>query len=230
MEPDVLLIDEVLAVGDVGFRAKCFSVISKISKNSSIIFVSHHMPQISNVCNKVNVMNHGKSVYQGKDVPKGIGYYYSNFDTQKESVTGNGKATLHRTEFESKGKMGVDQINYLDDLTVHLDITVDPEIKNVNVGILVWNQEQLLVAECFSLYNKKRLHNTGDLMHIAIKFAEVNLNPSIYSLSVVISDEDNMQELARYYYVKDLKISGDFIGYALVQLAGEWELNEETIT
>ena len=66
MEPDVLLIDEVLAVGDVGFRAKCFNAIHNIMQKSAVIIVSHSMPQISRVCSDIMVMNHGKSKFQGK--------------------------------------------------------------------------------------------------------------------------------------------------------------------
>ena len=44
LEPDILLLDEILAVGDAGFRAKCFNKISEISKNAAVIFVSHFMP------------------------------------------------------------------------------------------------------------------------------------------------------------------------------------------
>ena len=51
MEPDVLIVDEVLAVGDIGFNAKCFNRISEIQEKTAIIFVSHSIPQIARVAN-----------------------------------------------------------------------------------------------------------------------------------------------------------------------------------
>lgn len=64
-EPDILLIDEVLAVGDVAFRAKCMSSISEILKRAAVIFVSHSMAQIESLCDKVLWINKGSVVQYG---------------------------------------------------------------------------------------------------------------------------------------------------------------------
>jgi len=79
MEPDVMLLDEVLAVGDIGFRAKCFNTIYEKMQTAAVILVSHNMPQISRVCSDIIVMEHGHSVFQGKDVSRGIDKFYSYF-------------------------------------------------------------------------------------------------------------------------------------------------------
>ncbi len=228
MEPDVLLIDEILAVGDVGFKAKCFNAISRISNNAAIILVSHAMPQVARVCTGVCVMNRGKAIYLNNDVPKGIELYYSTFKTQKGIITGNGRAAVHKIEFESKGKKDVRQINYLDDLTVHLQLTVDPEVKNPVVGIAFLSREQQIIAQCNSLFNKVHIDNTGGVLHIKLKFPEINLNPSLYSLSVHVSDENRLDVLTAYHAAKDLLISGDFVGRGHVQLTGEWDIKQES--
>jgi lipopolysaccharide transport system ATP-binding protein len=75
ISPDVLLIDEVLAVGDVSFIFKCFNRIANILPHTAIIFVSHSMPLISRICSSVMVLNHGQTTYQGNDVGKGIEVY-----------------------------------------------------------------------------------------------------------------------------------------------------------
>ncbi|HEX9601394.1 MAG TPA: ABC transporter ATP-binding protein, partial [Mariniflexile sp.] len=79
MEPDVLIIDEVLAVGDLGFRMKCFKTIDTILPHTAIIFVSHSMPIVSRVCTQIILMELGKSKYQGDDIAKAIDLYYSRF-------------------------------------------------------------------------------------------------------------------------------------------------------
>ena len=50
LEPDILIVDEVLAVGDVGFRFKCLNKMADLMNRSAVIFVSHAMPQIFRVC------------------------------------------------------------------------------------------------------------------------------------------------------------------------------------
>jgi ABC-type polysaccharide/polyol phosphate transport system ATPase subunit len=65
-EPDILLIDEVLAVGDVAFRAKCMSSISEILKRAAVIFVSHSMAQVESLCDEVLWINKGSVVQYGE--------------------------------------------------------------------------------------------------------------------------------------------------------------------
>jgi len=224
IEPDILLIDEVLAVGDVGFRAKCFNAISRISKNAAIILVSHTMPQVARVCSNIVVLNHGKATYTGKDVPKGIEHYYSHFESQKGVVTGSGRATIHKIELESKGKKDIQQINYLDDLCVHLYLTVAPEIKQPVVFIGFLSKELQIIAQCSSLYNKVKLKNTGGQMHITVKFPAVNFNPGVYLLSSSVLDENQWEILTQHYAIKELKVLGEFVSFAPVQLMGEWDV------
>ncbi|SDB21897.1 lipopolysaccharide transport system ATP-binding protein [Flavobacteriaceae bacterium MAR_2010_188] len=86
MQPDVLLIDEVLAVGDLGFTLKCFKTIDAILPNTAMVFVSHSMPIVSRVCTKIMLMDKGKVQYYGTDVAKGIDLYYSRFNNNDTSV------------------------------------------------------------------------------------------------------------------------------------------------
>jgi len=226
MEPDVMLIDEVLAVGDIGFRDKCFNAMARILKNAAVIFVSHAMPLVARISSRVCVMNHGNAVYQGRDVPKGIHNYYSNFEVATGIIAGNGRAVIHNIDFESKGEKGIEQLNYLDDLTVHLDLTVDPEVKYPSVAIGFISQELQTVALCYSLFDKIRIHNAGEHMNLALKLPEVCLSPGAYMLLVHITDERRVEVFAEHYAVKKLKIIGDFVTSAPVQLAGNWYINK----
>lgn len=85
MEPDVLIVDEVLAVGDLGFILKCFKQIDTILPNTAVIFVSHNMPMVSRICNEIILMDHGKVEYQGNNVAKGIELYYDKFSNNNSN-------------------------------------------------------------------------------------------------------------------------------------------------
>ena len=65
MEPDVLIIDEVLAVGDLGFVLKCFKTIDTILPKTAIVFVSHSMPMVSRICNQIILMEKGYLNFKG---------------------------------------------------------------------------------------------------------------------------------------------------------------------
>ena len=74
LEPDILLLDEVLAVGDTAFRGKCFQRIGKLLTNTCVVFVSHDQNQVSRICNHVLWLKNGHVEYQG-DVQEGLGLY-----------------------------------------------------------------------------------------------------------------------------------------------------------
>ncbi|TXK16265.1 ABC transporter ATP-binding protein [Homoserinibacter sp. GY 40078] len=70
VDPDVLLVDEVLAVGDEPFQRKCMDKIRQFqSEGRTIVIVSHSSDQIADVCDRVIVLNHGHVVFDGETGP-----------------------------------------------------------------------------------------------------------------------------------------------------------------
>ncbi|MBP9837745.1 MAG: ABC transporter ATP-binding protein [Proteobacteria bacterium] len=66
LDPEILVVDEIIAVGDEKFQAKCFSEMKNIqSRGKSIIFVSHSMEQITKLCDRAILLERGKITYQG---------------------------------------------------------------------------------------------------------------------------------------------------------------------
>ena len=66
LEPDVLLVDEVLSVGDVRFRQKCLRHMELLSQsNVTIIFISHMLDQVRRLCPNTVVLDQGKAIYNG---------------------------------------------------------------------------------------------------------------------------------------------------------------------
>ena len=86
MEPDVLIIDEVLAVGDLGFVLKCFKTIDQILPKTALIFVSHSMPMVSRICSQIILMDKGLPKFQGTNVSKAIDLYYTRFANNDSNV------------------------------------------------------------------------------------------------------------------------------------------------
>jgi lipopolysaccharide transport system ATP-binding protein len=85
LEPDILIVDEVLAVGDENFQQKCIGKMNHVSKHGrTILFVSHDLAAIQNLCERVLVFRHGKLTYDGKPADA-IRHYLSEISTQSQS-------------------------------------------------------------------------------------------------------------------------------------------------
>lgn len=74
VEPDVLLLDEVLAVGDIAFRVKCFERVGRLLKKAAVILVSHNMAQIPRLCNRILYSDRGRGTLFSS-VEEGINAY-----------------------------------------------------------------------------------------------------------------------------------------------------------
>jgi lipopolysaccharide transport system ATP-binding protein len=92
IKPDILLLDEILAVGDVAFAIKCLNAVKRISADAAVILVSHNMQFISSFCTRVMVLDHSRCLLDTDEPGKAIDFYYSMIDLQqRESGTGEAK-------------------------------------------------------------------------------------------------------------------------------------------
>ncbi len=77
LEPEILLVDEVLAVGDAAFQKKSLSKMESVGKaGRTVVFVSHHMPSITRLCERAFLLNHGQLLMSGP-AEKVVGDYLS---------------------------------------------------------------------------------------------------------------------------------------------------------
>ncbi len=97
VDPDILIIDEALSVGDARFQMKCFAKFEELRKSGkTILFVSHDMNSISYLCDKAILLNQGQIVEQGK--PKHITALYHKLLFGETGVSENGTLTNTDTE------------------------------------------------------------------------------------------------------------------------------------
>ncbi len=226
MNPDILLIDEILAVGDVGFRAKCYNAIHKLNMNAAVIFVSHSMPSIARISSKCMVLNKGRSIFQGT-ADNAIQQYYSLFEEEKLDIqypAGSGEALIERMEIYAIEGHENEIFRFGDSMTISCDIKVSPKYKTFLISITFMNQEMQLIAQCHSGYNKVVLENDGHSKKIQITIPKLILNPGTYAINVIIFDETNQKYLGWYLKAKKFKVVGEFVGGAHIQLLGAWNV------
>ena len=151
LEPDVLLIDEVLAVGDVGFRMKCLNKMSELMSRCAVIFVTHTMPQVFRVCSEVVLLHRGSVAYQGRDLATGVGRYFDEFNSGEQTVSGSGEATvlgLHVTGGSSSALLHKTlEIPFGADLSILINVQFLSGLRRGRIQVLFWNAELLPVLE-----------------------------------------------------------------------------------
>lgn len=153
LEPDILLIDEVLAVGDLGFRYKCLNRIGELLKKSAVIFVSHSMTQVIRVSTQIMMLNQGRVHYDGRNVTAGLESYYALFGGGGTTTAGSQELRFEAmyaiTRFEEECALGGQlAISNNDHLTFRMSIiSQSASIKKAVVQVLFWNHEMIPVLD-----------------------------------------------------------------------------------
>lgn len=99
VDADILLIDEILAVGDVSFQNKCFNRLKEIKANgTTIVIVSHSLGQIEQICDRSIWINDGRICAEGD--PKTIHMTYLDYMVQKQKASENAEVQVRKEEPE----------------------------------------------------------------------------------------------------------------------------------
>jgi len=201
MEPDILILDEVLAVGDLGFRMKCYSRIDEIRKKSAVILVSHSMGHISRLATTSIFLNKGKVVFQGAP-QKSIALYNEAKGSKKKAA--NFKPECIRFEVTRNHKVieenGVilfgEELSFQGECFVDVPITLSIFLHEQGGAVIgVWNSKR----SNFILHPSQRF---------SAKLGPQNLSPGYYHLSVIGIDSQGEQLFLSIPF--NFRVKGDF--------------------
>lgn len=188
-DPQVLLVDEVLSVGDIGFQQKCEKKIRGFKeKRLSIVFVSHNMSAISAVCDKVLVLNKGKAIFSGSH-QEAIDIYTGILRTRPEIQ--NSKITLIESNINDGNGNRKITFESGERCFVSVSFKATDELENINIGIRIRKKENLeVVFGCHytALTGGRISLNKGQEIRITFELA-LNLARGVYSLETVAWDQ-----------------------------------------
>lgn len=200
MQPDVLIIDEVLAVGDLGFVLKCFKQIDTILPKTAIVFVSHSMPMVSRICNQIILMERGEAIFQGVDVGKAIDKYYARFtDNDSNVIYDDGSLSFEKVELLGASSFHKDlpQLKWGEDLKLafKFNIIACEEIPFYYISIFDKEQRPVAILETNTM-NSKIFKNKNCIEFIVVH-KNLQLSKGVYSVNISVSKNKNKQPILR---------------------------------
>jgi len=222
LEPEILILDEVLAVGDAEFQKKCLGRMKDVSVNDgrTVLFVSHNMEAIQNLCTHGLLMQNGKIIYDG-NIPNVISEYIDKYVVQgtekewnKSSAPGNSNALLLKakvynpitnstSEFDTGSGFALEfQIENLVSEQMQLDITYhlfDERGTLVYVGTTALSQEPTFYS--------------GGNMKISTSFPSNVLNVGNYTIGRLLLVQNRGHILTEWNDVLSFEILAVSSGY-----------------
>lgn len=198
MEPDILLIDEVLAVGDAEFQKKCLGKMESITKSEgrTIIFVSHNMEAIKNLCNRCILIRNGSIIKSG--ITREVVDYYLNKEQSLNSVIEyipkpNTKAQITKVSILDKNKKPCAQLPINDGFFISVEYQVFEEVEKATLCLSIFSEGNMLL-------NSSSSDKTAELE---------NYSPGKYITNIKVPPS----LLNTGYYYMDISLQRPFIGY-----------------
>lgn len=160
LEPEILIIDEVLAVGDAEFQRKCINKMGDVSRSGrTILFVSHDLSAVATLCKKVAVLRQGSLAFYGSTTD-GLSYYQHGYKRSEiyhapESKKGKRAYFQEVRVCDTNGKL-TSNFFYNQPIRIEFDIVINDKSLKADVVVLVLdsNKRRLFALETSDLKEK----------------------------------------------------------------------------
>lgn len=218
VRPDVLIVDEALAVGDAYFVHKSFQRIREFREaGTSLLIVSHDPTAIQSLCDRAILLEAGRMVLDGG--PQEVLDYYNALIAEKENRTvrtsrlessvatesGTGEATFESLELLDASSNPVEFIGVADDVTLRARVRVHSPVERLVFGYMIRDRLGQPVYGTNTHHTDQSLENlsTGDVVEFRASF-RADLGSGSYSVSVALSSTET--HLVKNYQWKDLAL------------------------
>jgi len=200
IEPDILFLDEVLAVGDIGFAIKCLNTVQKMTNKSAVVFVSHSMQQISWFCTRVMLMNHGTLVMDSQNPSECIDQYYG-LVKHEQQVSGTGEAEVIDVKLLVNKRI----VKNIEPTIPHgaelgfrikLAISSNRHWTAMSVNIADQTMQQIVTMPVREADGELKRFPAG-LLDVELSMGKVELTSGKYSITISILDTENNEVLTR---------------------------------
>ena len=219
MEPDILLVDEVLAVGDAAFQKKCLGKMNDVTEQGrTVLFVSHNMATIANLCPRSILLKEGKVVQSGATSDIIDTYLKSLSDLANTSVAdrkdrhGAGEILVTGIGLYDRSGEPIEYPRSGQDLTIRVTYQshIEKIFKNCRVSVLVKREGRSFIHLSTELVDTRQLDLEGGGF-IDFIVPELPLSEGNYLLHVYLESNGQMQD-----WIMDAAemsvVDGDFYG------------------
>lgn len=214
VDADILLIDEILAVGDVAFQAKCFTKLNEIKQQgTTIVIVSHSLDQIERICDKCYWIQDGKIRAEGN--PREVHSQYlefmaksnirseSDMDRKIDRHSGNQEAVVKAVRMiNEKGEL-TDTFTPGENVRIEIDCSASRKIEDAVFGFGIFSLDNQEIYGTNTLIDKMPLVIEGDVT-VTCQITCLPLKQGSYKLDVEIHtpfgfDYDYWRDYMRFY-------------------------------
>ncbi len=232
IDPQILLVDEVFAVGDIKFQVQCLNRFGTLRRNgTSFIFVSHNIHHISGYSDRVLVLNHGKEYALGE--PKLIVKKYLELMRSKpmeessqgdESPNGSGRIRFTHVEFLDNVGNTLNSVDATSPFSLKIDYKAVLDCDETELDMVIYDSGNGVFFQASNLLYNQRLQIIKGEGNITVRFPYLPKNEGLLYFTIAIWSKDR-RELFDWRRAIELNVSGCSLSSGAVWLPCSFEVN-----
>jgi ABC-type sulfate/molybdate transport systems ATPase subunit len=221
VDADVLLIDEVLAVGDAAFQQKCFDVFYRMrDQGKTILFVTHDMVSMQRFCHRAMLLEDGAMVHIGDPKEVADQYLELNFGRDPQAVTsegghvGDGDARVTKVWVEDEQGQSVPAVPQGTRVTLRVLVEFRVDVEDPQASVYIHNEDHrvVLIVASFMQHERTGSYRAGEQVLFSFTFDNV-LAPGRYSPAINLAHRGpGLDVIDRYERGFSFVVSGASLG------------------
>ena len=228
VDPDILIVDEILSVGDVGFQVKCMEKFNEFKKKGkTILYVSHGLGTVKKFCDRAIWLQKGEVIDDGNSVIVVERYYNLNFNPANIEQLKDHKSDIINSIVVKSNKKNVEYLEKLD-LEVEYDL-ISNDLKDPNIvlefrktdyepGTTRGNDQ--FVCGINSKDNIKNIPFNLGVNKLKVSLNKINLVAGVYYIDFVLRDGE--EEVYRKINVYSFTLNDKYRGEGFLILGHSW--------
>lgn len=189
LEPEILVVDEVLAVGDAAFQKKCLGKMEDVANEGrTVLFVSHDMSAIAALTQRCLVISNGRCEFIG-ETALAIDAYFQQMTSRSSKYTATpslSKPNITKVNVVTSNPGHVQ--SYGEAMAVHLELSVPFAINGARVSFQLVNRQQIPVAHLWLYDSEQPLCRLPGIYRLMCNIPKVRLNVGSYTLTVYFAE------------------------------------------
>ncbi|WP_121628378.1 ABC transporter ATP-binding protein [Poseidonibacter antarcticus] len=201
-EPQILIVDEALSVGDAHFQAKCISALKlRREQNMSIIYVSHDLSSLKLLCNRVILLNNGELISDGEPelVINKYNYLISKINDKENKIATNEKQTSSFGTFDIEiTKVSIlsessnsDILNSGENAVICVEISSKKDIENMTVGIMIRDKFGQDIFGTNTFHHKVAISFNNNKKYKCFFSMPLNIGIGKYTITAAVHSNEN---------------------------------------
>lgn len=233
LEPEILIVDEVLAVGDAQFQKKCLGKMEDVSKGEgrTLLFVSHNMASIQKLCNDAVLMDKGQMIFHG--ATQAAVNLYLNKNKQVDNVwshrQGNGKVKLVSMSLEAENGSARHEFIMGEDIYFRMKVQFNEDANFIDIGLNFKNLMDETISHVTNLDGSFEISGKGgEVKEVLVKVKDIWFTPGQYNVDIGIvgadKEYDIIENVQDFHLLqsKEIQRPGIFPSHVKVFSRSEW--------